>query len=188
MYVFCASMADVFERHPDAETNARMDEARERLWSVIEATPFLTWQLLTKRPENVMEMAPWEFVFPPNVWVGTSIENSAYTWRADVLKEVPASIRFLSCEPLLGSLFEERTRRSPLNLYGIDWVIGGGESGPAHRPTDPVWARELRDKASEWGVPFFWKQWGGLYPKSNGKAIDGVEHCEIPDPYLPALL
>lgn len=189
--IFCASMSDVFELHPDPETNATMDAERERLWELIEQTPWLTWQLLTKRPENVMSMVPWQFVFPPNVWVGTSIENSAFTWRAEALRAIPTVCRFLSCEPLLGSLFHvpmaKRPKRMPLGMAGIGWVIGGGESGPQHRPTQLVWAKELLIASKHRGIPFFWKQNGGARPKSNGKAIEGEEFCEVPSPFMPDL-
>jgi protein gp37 len=171
--VFCASMADVFEDHPSLE------EHRERLWDLIEATPWLTWQLLTKRPENIGLMFPW-LDAPPNVWLGTSIENARYTYRADQVQEVNAPVHFLSCEPLLGSLFRSDGKRRSLDLDGIEWVIGGGESGAQHRPFDIAWAREIRDACEERGIPFFWKQNGGLRPKAGGKELDGREHCEIP--------
>ena len=126
--VFCASMADVFEDHPE------LDTWRARLWPLIEETPMLEWQLLTKRPENVAAMTPWADRWPANVWIGTSIENSRHTFRADVLRRLPAAVRFISAEPLLGSLFLNRKEnRRPLELDGIDWVIAGGESGPRFR-------------------------------------------------------
>jgi protein gp37 len=177
--VFCASMADVFEDHPD------LPEQRERLWALIDETPWLIWQLLTKRPENIAAMVPWSAA-PRNVWLGTSIENSRFTFRVGQLTEVPAPVHFLSCEPLLGSLFESRGNRRPLALDDVEWVIGGGESGPRHRLVDPVHARELRDVCVEAGVPFFWKQNGGRWPKVNGKLLDDVEWCEIPTPARPA--
>lgn len=195
--VFCASMGDVFEERPE------LGPHRDRLFEVIDATPWLTWQLLTKRPEFARDY--WMDRFsgdygstfpPPNVWVGVSIENARFTWRADVLREIPCALRFLSCEPLLGSLFPAMPRASArrseygwtykaLELDGIGWVIGGGESGPKHRETKPEWARELRDAAKAEGVPYFWKQWGGFRPKSNGKTLDGREWCEIPEPFVP---
>jgi protein gp37 len=208
--VFCASMSDVFEQHLDPTTNALMDEERDRLWDLIEQTPWLTWQLLTKRPENVNEMVPWEFEWPRNVWIGTSIESSRYSHRARYIAATGARLKFLSCEPLLGSLFAGAITkpcrecsgravymddegafqpcdqgRHPLSLQGIGWVIGGGESGPHHRPTQLVWAKELLIAAKHRGIPFFWKQWGGARPKSNGKAIEGEEFCEIPTPWQP---
>lgn len=175
--VFCASMSDVFEDHEDLPT------VRARLWALIEDTENLTWQLLTKRPENVLRMVPsgWRDGLPGNVWVGTSIENARWAHRADSLREIPAVIRFLSCEPLLGPLWQvKRGVERGLDLDGIGWVIGGGESGPHHRPTDPRWAVELKTACRNRGIPFFWKQNGGRYPKANGKLLNGAEYCEFP--------
>src|SRR5439155_19314188 len=127
--VFCASMADVFE------DRAELRPWRERLWTLVEQTPMLDWQLLTKRPENVATMVPWVKEWPSNVWVGTSVENSRHTFRVDILRDLPAAVRFVSAEPLLGSLFLKGTpNRRPLELTGMDWVIAGGESGPRYRP------------------------------------------------------
>ena len=140
--VFCASMADVFEARDD------LDPLRDRLWELIEATPHLIWQLLTKRPEQVLRRVPHRwlqafpqtgFGWPANVWVGTTVENQHYAdLRVPRLLEVPAPVRFLSCEPLLGPV--------DVDLTGIDWVIVGGESGPDARPMHPDWARALRDQ------------------------------------------
>ncbi len=161
--VFCASMADVFEDH------RALTLWRSRLWTLIEETEWLHWQLLTKRPENVMRLAPWGDEWPPNVWVGTSIENSRFTFRADILREIPAASRFISAEPLLASLFSNgKPGRRPLDLEGIDWLIVGGESGAGARPMDVGWARELRDAASDAGAAFFLKQLGG-HPDKRGK-------------------
>ena len=186
--VFCASMADVFEDHPDVAA------PRERLWGVIEATPWLTWQLLTKRPENVPQMAPWGSEWPANVWMGTSVENQRYAGeRIPLLLAVPAKIRFLSCEPLLGPVdlfgrtdqgceeagpatvhhgystrtdYGTGTEWDCDHQYGIDWLICGGESGPHARPMHPAWARSLRDQCDAADVPFFFKQWGEWGPKN----------------------
>lgn len=164
--VFCASMADVFEDQPELEP------WRRRLWKLIEETPWLQWQLLTKRPENVAKLVPWGGVWPPNVWLGASIENSRFTFRADTLRELPAAVRFISAEPLLGSLFAVRGNRRPLDLTGIHWVIAGGESGPRARPMDLDWTRELRDRCVEARVAFLLKQLGGVRDKRGGaKAI-----------------
>jgi len=147
--VFCSSMADVFEDHP---TNA---EQRPRLWDTITATPWLDWLLLTKRPENIRAMLPYDWAPYPNVWLGTSVgyQESALK-RVPHLFGLPAVVRFLSCEPLLGPL--------DLGFAGayIDWVICGGESGPGARPMHPDWARSLRDQCAFAGVRFFFKQWG----------------------------
>jgi protein gp37 len=157
--VFCASMADVFEPREDLEA------ARARLVGLIHDTPELDWLLLTKRPEEVNLL--WElaclraltFTSPRNVWVGTSVESSAVESRVEALRSIPASViparvRFLSCEPLIG-----RVNPDVLN-EGIDWVIVGGESGPGARPMHVEWVRELRDAAVARGIPFFFKQWG----------------------------
>lgn len=136
--------------------------------------------ILTKRPHNIARMLPWAEA-PANVWLGTSIENARFTFRAEQVQEVTAPVHFLSCEPLLGSLFRSDGNRSPLVLDGIEWVIGGGESGSGFRDFDVRWARELRDVCVERGIPFFWKQNGGLRSKSRGKQLDGREWCEIPE-------
>jgi protein gp37 len=175
--VFCASMADVFE------DRAELRPWRERLWTVIEETPMLHWQLLTKRPENVAAMVPWTEEWPTNVWIGTSVENSRHTFRVDVLRELPAVVRFISAEPLLGSLFLNGTpNRRPLELTGVDWVIAGGESGHRYRPVDLDWVRELRDACQSAKVPFFYKQRGGRTSKSGGRELDGRTWGEFPPP------
>lgn len=115
-------------------------------------------------------MAGWPL---PNVWLGTSVENDRWTSRIDALRDTPAAVRFLSCEPLLGPL-------PSLDLAGIGWVIVGGESGPNHRPIDPGWVRAIRDRCVAAGVPFFLKQWGGR--RAGGEArLDGREWKEFPD-------
>ena len=160
--VFCSSMADVFEDRPE------LARWRADLWALIEATPWLIWQLLTKRPENVLDMVPagWHGAWPRNVWVGTTAEDQA---RADEriphLVRIPAPVRFLSVEPMLGPV--------ELRGAGVEWVICGGESGPRHRPFDLDWARSLRDQCAKGGVPFFFKQVGGLRPTSGGHLLDG---------------
>ncbi|MEJ7567443.1 MAG: phage Gp37/Gp68 family protein [Gaiellaceae bacterium] len=174
--VFCASMADVFE------DRAELEPWRDRLWTLIDQTPMLHWQLLTKRPENVVRMVPWPTDdWPPNVWVGTSVENSRHTFRVEILRELPAAIRFVSAEPLLGSLFlNGKPNRQPLDLAGVDWVIAGGESGPRFRAVDLDWVRELRDACVAAGVPFFYKQRGGRTSKSGGRELDGRIWGEFP--------
>lgn len=177
--VFCASMADVFEDHPDVVLS------RDRLFRLIGQTPDLIWQLLTKRPENIMELVPesWQSKFPDNVWMGTTVENQeAADKRIRELCLVPAKVRFLSCEPLLGPLdiyrqlaYGEWDLNVDLNnTQKINWVICGGESGHHARPMHPDWAYSLRDQCKAAGVPFFFKQWGEyIVPE------DGAQACRV---------
>ena len=133
-----------------------------------------TFQILTKRHERLEKIAPL-LPWAPNIWQGVSVENNRWVCRADALRTVPATVRFLSCEPLLGSL-------DKLDLAGIDWVIGGGESGPRHRPFKLEWAQELRDKTKAARLPFFWKQNGGHTAKAGGSLLDGIPWTEAPSP------
>jgi protein gp37 len=158
--VFCASMADVFELRSD------LDKWREKLWELIDETPWLDWLLLTKRPENIEKKAPWTKDWPNNVWLGTTVEDQERAnERLPILLRFPAARRFLSCEPLLGVVDLERWfNRRAENLYSIDWVIAGGESGMHSRPMLPGWARKLRDQCRRAGIPFHFKQWGHWAP------------------------
>ncbi len=166
--VFCASMADVFEG------NDSLNFQRQKLWALIQETPNLDWQLLTKRPENVLRMVPWGNEWPSNVWIGTSVESQQVAGeRLAYLREVPAVVRFLSCEPLLGPLDD-------LDLSGIHWLIAGGESGPKHRPVNVGWLRSLRDQCLQTKVAFFFKQWGGYRAKSGGRLLDGQTWSQFP--------
>ncbi len=108
----------------------------------------------------------------PNVWLGTSVEDERVRGRVDYLRRVPAAVRFLSCEPLIGPL--------DLDLDGIHWVIGGGESGRGHRPIEPQWVRDIRAQAEAAGAAFFFKQWGGVKPKAGGRELDGRTYDEMP--------
>jgi protein gp37 len=156
--VFCASMADVFERRAD------LNIERRRLWTLIESTPNLDWLLLTKRPQNVRRIAPWAEQWPPNVWLGTSVENQRLAERRlPFLLENPAAIRFLSCEPLLGPL-DLRPWFKKKGLYPINWIIAGGESGGNSRPMHPNWATSLLQQCQEFKIPFHFKQWGHWVP------------------------
>ena len=132
--VFCASMADVFEDRPD------LGVWRDRLWPIIEQTPHLDWLLLTKRPENVGGFVPWKSRWPGNVWLGTTVENQEYAIeRIPLIADLPAAVRFLSCEPLLGPLKLKRWLRPAVKQRGINWVIAGGEAGHHSRPMNPLW-------------------------------------------------
>lgn len=151
--VFCASMADVFENRSE------LDPWRQRLWALIEQTPWLDWLLLTKRPNLVKRYAPWSRNWPLNVWLGTTVESQELAVkRLPEIVKIPAAIRFLSCEPLLDELNLEPW------LDQIDWVIAGGESGSRARPMNPEWPRKLRDQCQRIGVPFHFKQWGHWHP------------------------
>src|SRR5215213_8556348 len=144
--IFVNSMSDLF--HEDIPL-----EFIERVFSVMGEASWHTFQVLTKRHERLAEFAP-ELEWHPNVWMGVSIENRRFVHRADYLRTVPAAVRFISAEPLLGPL-------DGLDLDGIDWLIAGGESGPRHRRIDPEWVRDLRDRCAIENVAFFFKQWGG---------------------------
>lgn len=177
--VFCCSMADVFEDHPTNE------QERPKLWALIEQTPWLDWQLLTKRPENITRMVPPAWLDKPrrNVWYGTSAEDQRrFDERLPHLLTVPAQVRFLSCEPLLGpinlGLFRIGVARGLTVPFwmAINWVICGGESGAGARPMHPDWARSLRDQCkrtpTDGGTRFLFKQWGQFMP-AVGLTEDG---------------
>ena len=191
--VFCGSMCDWAEQHPDAETNRQMDAYRGRLFELIKQTPHLDWLLLTKRIEEVERYLPWRmpgFAPWPHVWIGTTVESAYQEDRIDVLRGLPAVIRFLSCEPLLGLI-------EPIDLRGIHWLIAGAESGHGARACDPEWLRALRDQCAAQGVSFFLKQavWRppiqiGLGSRTKGKGhggdmvelpyLDGRQHADVP--------
>lgn len=164
--VFVNSMSDLF--HKDVPIGFIRD-----VFDVIRETPRHTYQLLTKRSARLAQMAD-RLDWPGNVWIGVSVETDRYSFRARDLATVEAaSVRFLSCEPLLGAL-------PSLSLDGIDWVIAGGESGPGCRPIDLAWARGVRDQCATQSVAFFFKQWGGRTPKAGGRILDGEIHDEMP--------
>ncbi|MGB7542711.1 MAG: phage Gp37/Gp68 family protein [Burkholderiales bacterium] len=154
--VFCASMSDIFEGRKE------LDALRDRLWRVIDDTRSLDWLLLTKRPERIARYVPWRDRWPANVWLGVTTENQRWAdKRIPLLLEFPAAVRFLSCEPLLGSIDLTRWLNQSRCL---DWVIAGGESGHKARPMNPEWARRLRDQCGAASVPFHFKQWGHWGP------------------------
>lgn len=166
--IFVNSMSDLFHELIPLEYIRQVFE-------VMAEAERHTFQVLTKRHERLAELAP-ELDWPPNVWIGVSIENARWALRADYLRDVPAAVRFISAEPLLGPV-------DGLNLERIDWLIAGGESGPKHRPVRPEWLRALRDQCARDGVAFFFKQWGGLRPQSGGRLLDGREWNEMPVAY-----
>ncbi|NEO57407.1 MAG: phage Gp37/Gp68 family protein [Okeania sp. SIO3B5] len=180
--IFVNSMSDLFH-----------DKVPElfllQVISVIKQTPQHTYQVLTKRPERMQEFmsklwledgvaltwgeqTPYEGL--NNLWLGVSVEDENVVERINWLRETSAKIKFLSCEPLIGSLRE-------IDLTtGIDWVIVGGESGPGCRPIEKKWVEEIREQCVDAGVPFFFKQWGGVRPKINGRLLDGKEWNQKP--------
>ncbi len=163
--VFVNSMSDLFHAKVPVEFI-------QQVFAVMAATPQHTYQVLTKRPRRLRRLAP-RLEWPDNLWMGTSVENTDVLDRIDELRAVPAAVRFLSCEPLLGPLPE-------LDLTGIGWVIVGGESGPQARPMQPDWVRDIRDQCQTAEVPFFFKQWGGRTPKAGGRELDGRTWDEMP--------
>lgn len=164
--IFVNSMSDLFhDGIEDAFITEVFDAMTKAHWH--------TFQILTKRPERLVQLAP-SLPWPSNVWMGVSIENRRFVGRADLLREVPAAIRFVSAEPLLGPL-------ESLDLEGIQWLIAGGESGYRARPVQAEWLRDLRDRCDQEDVAFFFKQWGGRTPKAGGRVLDGVEHSEMPN-------
>ena len=170
--VFVNSMSDLFhEEVPLAFIRS--------VFRTMEGASWHTFQILTKRSERLAELAP-ELNWPPNVWMGVSIETVDYLWRADHLRDVPAAVRFLSLEPLLGPL-------GALDLAGIHWVIVGGESGPRARPMEAAWVRDIRKQCRREGVPFFFKQWGGTQKKKNGRSLDGRTWDGMPKDRLLSL-
>jgi len=165
--VFCASMADVFDEQAPAGQ-------LERLWEIIRRTPHLDWQLLTKRPHLIEARLPndWGRGYQ-NVWLGTSVEDSRVTHRIERLREIPAQVRFLSIEPLIGPL-------PTLGLRGIHWVIVGGESGPKARPMQESWVIDILRQCVNQEVEFFFKQWGGVNKKKNGRLLNGRTYDGLP--------
>lgn len=163
--VFVNSMSDLFHATvPGAFV--------QEVFQVMADTPQHTYQILTKRSLRLRRMAD-SLSWPPNVWMGVSIEDKEQAKRICDLRAVPAAVRFISCEPLLGPL-------GYLDLTDIDWVIAGGESGRGYRSVSPEWVRELRDLCVREGVPFFFKQWGGRTPKSGGRELDSRTWDQVP--------
>lgn len=164
--VFVNSMSDLFH------ARVPIDFVRE-VFEVIADTPQHTYQMLTKRSLRLRRLAN-QLDWPSNLWMGVSVESQQYLNRIDDLRAIPAAVRFLSCEPLLGPLPD-------LDLNGIGWLITGGESGPRARPVDPEWVRDIRDQCLAAKVPFFHKQWGGRTPKQHGRDLDGVTWGQMPE-------
>jgi protein gp37 len=163
--IFVNSMSDLF--HDDVPASYI-----KKCFDVMNRAKQHTFQVLTKRPERASELAatlPW----PKNVWMGTSIETQAYVSRVRSLANIPAATRFLSIEPLLGPIVD-------LPLGRIHWVIVGGESGPGARPMQESWVISIKNSCDKAGVPFFFKQWGGVQKSRNGRELLGQEWNEMP--------
>ena len=166
--IFVNSMSDVFQEKAD-------EIFIQQVWRVMERAHWHSFQVLTKRPERMLDVLS-QPAFPAlsNVWLGTSVESSDFAERIDILRQVPARVRFVSFEPLLGPI-------SNSNLAGIHWAIVGGESGPRARPMRREWVEELRDSCRAQGVAFFFKQWGGKRKKRHGRLLAGRTWDDYPD-------
>ena len=163
--IFVNSMSDLF--HDEVTL-----EFIQAVFSTIVAGDHHTFQVLTKRPERALELSgqlPW----PSNLWMGTSVENADYLHRVDTLRQIPAQTRFLSLEPLIGTVPD-------IDLTNIDWVIAGGESGPGARKIEEDWVRSIRDQCDAAGVRFFFKQWGGTNKKRSGRMLDNRTWDDFP--------
>lgn len=163
--VFVNSMSDLFH------ARVPLDYVR-RVFATIEATPQHSYQLLTKRSTRLRRVAA-QLTWPVNLWMGVTVESDQHLDRIADLAEVPAAVRFVSAEPMLGPL----TR---IELAHVDWLIAGGESGKGHRDVNPDWIRELRDACQHSSTAFFFKQWGGPTPKAGGRLLDGRTWDELP--------
>jgi protein gp37 len=164
--IFVNSMSDLFQ-------DAVSDEVISQIWSVMRKAGWHTFQILTKRPERMRELLSRPDFRLPNVWLGTSVENSSYLHRIDVLRLVPASVRFVSFEPLLGPI-------DLMDLTGIHWAIVGGESGPGARPMARQWIENIRAVCQDQNVAFFFKQWGGTHKGRQGRLLNGRTWDEYP--------
>jgi protein gp37 len=165
--VFVNSMSDLF--HDDVPV-----EFIRRVWKVMQDTPRHTYQILTKRPERMAEILSADgFPVLPNVWLGTSVEDGRVLNRLDAIRGVPAAVRFVSLEPLIGSV-------SAGDLRGIHWAIVGGESGPRAREMKPEWVDEIESMCRRAGTAFFFKQWGGKNKRATGRLLRGRTYDEMP--------
>lgn len=165
LMIFVNSMSDLF--HEEVP-----EEFIQRVFDVMRRAHWHTFQILTKRSTRLSELDK-VLIWPENVWMGVSVEDDRYAFRIDHLRRTHAQIKFLSLEPLLGPL-------PHLNLEGIHWVIVGGESGPKARPMDRSWVIDIRDQCQRAGVPFFFKQWGGINKKKTGRLLEGRTWDELP--------
>lgn len=163
--IFVNSMSDLF--HPGVP-----DDFIRQVFEVMTDTPRHTYQILTKRSHRLVALAP-QLNWPANVWMGVTVESSNYRFRVRHLRQVPAHVRFLSLEPLIGPM-------GTLDLDGIHWAIVGGESGKGHRPIQQEWITDIRDQCLQNDVAFFFKQWGGATPKAGGRLLEGRTWDDLP--------
>ena len=163
--IFVNSMSDLFHR------DMPLDYI-QKVFAVMKLAQQHTFQVLTKRSDRLLDLHT-RLEWAPNVWMGVSVESNEYLWRVEHLREVGAAVRFLSLEPLLGPLPD-------LDLAGIHWVIVGGESGPGARPMDKAWVVDIQKKCQDEGVPFFFKQWGGVQKHTTGRDLGGRTWNEMP--------
>ncbi len=169
--IFVNSMSDLFHEEVPLEFI-------QRVFETMSACPQHVFQVLTKRSSRLRSVAR-ELPCSPNVWMGVSVEAEDVLHRVEDLRQVPAAVRFLSCEPLIGPL-------PCLDLQGIHWVIAGGESGPKSRTVEIEWVREIRDRCESAGVAFFFKQWGGVRKHTTGRVLDGNLYGGFPAGERPA--
>ena len=171
--VFVNSMSDLFQDGVSAEFI-------KKIWSVMEQAHWHSFQILTKRPDNMHDVIKRsKLPILRNVWLGTSVESSNYVDRIKVLRTIPAAVRFVSFEPLLGAVGQP-------SLKGIHWAIVGGESGPGARPLDADWVTAIQENCQKHGTAFFFKQWGGVNKKKSGRVLNGRTWSEYPASTLEA--
>lgn len=171
--IFVNSMSDLFQEKVD-------ENLVRQVWDVMGRAHWHSFQILTKRPDRMLYLlSKCDFPMLRNVWLGTSVESADYLDRIDILRRVPARVRFVSFEPLLGPIFDP-------NLTNVHWAIIGGESGPRARPMEPSWVEDLHDACQRQGVAFFFKQWGGKRKKQAGRLLAGRTWDEYPSMAVPA--
>jgi protein gp37 len=163
--IFVNSMSDLF--HQDVPLEFIL-----KVFDVMQRSSRHCFQILTKRSERLARLSP-RLPWPDNVWMGVTVENDDYAYRIEDLKQTGAAVKFISFEPLIGPV-------SHVGLDDIDWAIVGGESGPSARPMQPEWVMEIRDRCVAEKIPFFFKQWGGVNKKANGRSLEGRHWDEMP--------
>jgi protein gp37 len=175
--IFVNSMGDLF--HSDVSLSFI-----QQVFEVMKNSYWHRFQILTKRAERLADLAP-SLNWTDNIWMGVTVESAAYLYRLEYLRNVPAAVRFLSLEPLLGPIPD-------MDLTKIDWVIVGGESGPGARPMNKSWVIDIQQQCHDAKVPFFFKQWGGVNKKKSGRLLDGKIYGEMPsrdcDIYRPTFI